>query len=806
MNCVANWLAVKYLASLSVTVACNAAQPQTGLAREIRQADASERITDEGKKPVRFSFSRAPWKDVLQWLAQSAGLSLYVGELPSGTFTYVDSRAYTPDEAIDRINLFLIPQRYVLTHSKDLLAVIALDDEAGVRQLDAMAELVSVDQLGQRGDRELIKCFFPLGSLTLEQVTQELGGLMLIREPVVLRNTNQLLVTDTAGKLRTVQQILAALSETPGGAGAVRRFSLGDLDPEKVLSQIRPHVGVEPLAMTAPDVSFSVDPIGACLLVSGSKEKLSTVENVMKMLQSMPSQSGNRPPRHFRSHPVGSANMETVVNVLQTLLADEDVRLAADAKSNQIALMASVDVHALVHKTIDQLSDSDAVEFKAISINSLDPLYVATLLNSLFGASDGDDAKGAADRRPRVDFDAVSGRLLVRAKASQIAQIERVLDELAGRARTNDTIMRVLPYTGERARRILEGARQFWPNNLIILPSSNDIPSEQTQELEITPTSEPREAAGSVPPGRLPTGSNASGTDATKSCGDPFEANATAHSDQEPRRSSVRAQLTPHGIVIQSDNVVELDQFERLVRTIGGPLGASRNRLAVYYLKHSTASEADRLLRKWLDTKSEPIANSASGSKLVRSAAAWNYGTATIFADNRLNRLFVYGGPEELNDVERHLKVIDRENSITDVRTHGTPRFIALRHARAEDVAAVMRDIYADRVAPNAEDKKQAVQQALRQAQEAPARGQEPLPARALSQSGSSDSRESPRMTLATDSNSNAIIVTAPSQLADEVERLALAVDRQSEKTVQVMVTRGTHASQIQTAIKNLGN
>ncbi len=106
---------------------------------------------------------------------------------------------------MDRLNLFLIPQRYSLVRSGTLLSVISLDDETSIRQLDAMARLVEPDELAELGPHELVKCLLPLGEIQSEKALPELAGLLLIREPVLLRQTNQLLVTETAGKLRMVQ-------------------------------------------------------------------------------------------------------------------------------------------------------------------------------------------------------------------------------------------------------------------------------------------------------------------------------------------------------------------------------------------------------------------------------------------------------------------------------------------------------------------------------------------------------------------------------------------------------------------------
>jgi hypothetical protein len=59
-------------------------------------------------------------------------------------------------------------------------------------------------------------------------------------------------------------------------------------------------------------------------------------------------------------------------------------------------------------------------------------------------------------------------------------------------------------------------------------------------------------------------------------------------------------------------------------------------------------------------------------------------------------------------------------------------------------------------------------------------------------------------MTLATDLKSNSLIVTAPSQLADEVERLARDIDRQSEVSVGVVSLKSSSAGTVHTALLNI--
>ena len=80
---------------------------------------------------LSFTFERAPWRDVVTWLADASGWALHVGELPTGSFTYSDSSPFTPDEAVARVNLFLQPQGFTLIRSGALLSAIDMSDPRG---------------------------------------------------------------------------------------------------------------------------------------------------------------------------------------------------------------------------------------------------------------------------------------------------------------------------------------------------------------------------------------------------------------------------------------------------------------------------------------------------------------------------------------------------------------------------------------------------------------------------------------------------------------------------------------------------
>ncbi len=822
---------------------------------------------------VHFSFERTPWRAVLEWLSDEAGLALYVGDPPPGSFTYSDTRAYTVDQAISRINLFLIPQRYSLVRSGNILSVISLDDERSVRQLDVMAETVTVEQLAKRRKNDLVKCLFPLGQIAADHALEELSGLMLVREPTVLANTNQILLTDTVAKLLMVKQILNTLEAPDESTGPVKRFPLKGIDPEEALVQIRPHVRLEPLAMTGADINLSVDLERGQLLASGSNENLEAVANVINILHDTRKTAPPAEETPFATHDIGEADLQTVVSVLHTLLADEDVRMGVDAKSNQIAIMAREGVHELIDKTIEELTGTaDTNVFKAIRVSSVDPRYAALILNEMFATPprDGQNLVGTFET-PKIEADPFSGRLFIRAKRSQMDEIEQALQQFGQTTPMDNAAIRFLPYQGERAKHILDSAREFWPysDELQIVPSSGNS-APQPLEREINPESS--QDRQSVPPKGAPAGSKTNTSPIRPTQTDhngiadgwiSFQDNRlglTRHEIAGTRsvparfasetmefpqhrsgapggasdtpvgtpRAKIRVQRTPRGFLVHSQSAEALERFESLVEMIAGPNDVEARRLAVFYLKHATVDEANRLLQRLLAEESivasgQGFASSAplyNGTPYLAGNAAgfptdgfgelWTAGTASVIPDLRLNRLFVYGTATDLAGIEGHLEVIDREASIAQIKIFGTPRVIQLRHARATAVADIIRNAYAGRIAASTNERKETdTQSNSRQpssSQTTDERGQANTNnRRQQNQSDNSgDTRKQPKLTLAIDKQSNSLVVTAPDQLAREVESLAHLIDEQSAQSIRVVSVKGFRAAHVSEILRNV--
>lgn len=781
----------------------------------------------QAKKPpeLRFSFEGAHWREVLGWVARESDLALQITDVPTGSLTYSDKRAYSPGEAIDRLNLFLIPRGFTLVRSGKLLSVISLDDERSLQQLDAMAELVPVEELATRGDHDVVKCLFQLGNTDPASVRNELRGLSLLREPVEFASSRQLLVTGTVGRLKTVLRVIESL-ETPSlERGPVRRFPLKNVKADDVITVVRPLVGLVGAELVAGDISLSSDEDGTQVFATGTKDKVDIVAMVVEMLDGAADEPARKvEPLTFETHAVQAGNLHMVFEVLQTLLADkanEGLRLAEEFNTNSIAALATGDVHETIRKTIEKL-EADKVEFEVIDLKSVDPEYAVVLLRQMF---DLDTVLSTDRNRLRIDADPLNQRLFVRGRRGQIEEIKSVIERLSVSGVSSQGTLRILPYQGDRARAILDAARNFWAgeNEVIVIPSGDGSADQRLREQSVTPpdsipeTPEAPTDRNRTELHRIPDESPSTVQRPHSFTVEPTTRPAKFVQPVAPTtRAPIKTQVTPQGILIQSDDVAALNRFEEHLQLIAGPSGGFTQHFRVFYLTNEKAEVANRLLAELLGgtirtgrgfggslfsqlmdappiTPSGPAGNQPNVSSVPPTpglaetiSSVLTAGTATIVPDARLNRLFVQGTATDIAEIEAHLKIIDREASLADVKTYGRPRVIELRHTPADEIADMLRDVYAGRVEKSARQSSNQRQPGQPQGQPNQRGNQQPQ-GQNLQRSNQQQQKQTPVMTIAVNERSNAIIVTAPTQLAEEVESLALALDGRGVQGVRVL-------------------
>ncbi|GAB6165941.1 hypothetical protein JCM19992_19410 [Thermostilla marina] len=466
--------------------------PEAEIASE-GTSDENE-LTDSPHLPgddvqLRFNFRYQPWDEVIEWLADQAGLSLVMDAPPPGTFNYVDDRAYTPAQAIDLLNSVLLLKGYVLIRRDRMLIVINTEDGIPENLIDT----VSLDDLDDRGEYELVSVLFQLRRLSPEQAEAEVSKLLGPQGKItVLPNSRQLFVTDTAGRLRTIRKVIEASENPTLVAGSeVRTFDLNPNLVEQTLTVLRQLLGIAPDQTASEDGTFrfALDPTGHRLLVTGTPEVLDRVEEILREID--PSATGGAMAAlsatpQLEVFPVTSADPESVLQVVQTLMAGfPDVRLALDPETGNLIAWARPAQLATIRATLDQMQeDSRLVE--VIPLRVVDPQVAVLAINKLFGI----DTESTEDKNlPTVDADLSTRQLLVRGSRSQIEQIRELLQKMGETTDASSSpagAIRTIPMSVDEAQTLLKQIQEIWPqmgdNRLQLVTPSAVVPTMRNGE------------------------------------------------------------------------------------------------------------------------------------------------------------------------------------------------------------------------------------------------------------------------------------------------------------------------------------
>ena len=471
---------------------------------------------------LTINFQAAPWQQVLKWLAEEADLSLQVDTFPTGTFTYRDPyRTYTVSQAMDVCNSVLLNKGYTLVRRERLLIVVDLEQDVSAEVVRELAELVPAEDLASRGEYELLKSLFVVSRMSTEEAESEIKKLLGPQGSVVsFPVSGQLLVTETAGKLRTVQAMLKRVEDPTTARGStIINIPLKNISAEEVLTVARPLLGMREGANTAEKISISTDTFGTTLFATGTADNIQKLRDLAEQLDKENSAAagtvGATETPYIRSHRITGTDPETAYQVMQTLLTGmPDVLMSLDAKSNQLIIQARKSEHELVERTMKEISGQNE-SFEVIQLAKLDPETVILAVNKFFGGSS--DGKEAAKTGPIVDGDPLNRTLWVKGSMAQIEQVKNLITQLEGNTTTSESVsdkIRLLPYTGRAADRALEQVEVLWNatqnKNRIrrVTPADRQAESLPKRSVsgEVPSVRRPTPSVNALPGGDLTTG------------------------------------------------------------------------------------------------------------------------------------------------------------------------------------------------------------------------------------------------------------------------------------------------------------
>ncbi|MEQ9408397.1 MAG: secretin N-terminal domain-containing protein [Fuerstiella sp.] len=331
-----------------------------------------------GDEPLlKFNFRSQKWPAVLDWLAGEAGLSLVMDEAPPGVFNYTDVKAYTPTEAIDLLNGWLLTKGYTLVRRERLLMCLNL--KAGLP--DNAIPRITIEDLATRGRFEFVSVLIPLQTRPAETVLSEIQPLLgTYGKAEVLTATQQLLVADAAATVRTIQQVVEKVPipvNPPGPAPPPPK-------PELVVYPIEhanPKQAGEVL-QTIIDGTLVVDEAASQISVNAAPDEQAKAKIIIQQLES--NQGADKQPL-LKMYPARPSDATEMLATLQLIAPNAQFRY--DGASRKLVAWAPQAEQLRIATSLQELAAQQPAggptQLEVYRLNKIAPDTAQTLITTL---------------------------------------------------------------------------------------------------------------------------------------------------------------------------------------------------------------------------------------------------------------------------------------------------------------------------------------------------------------------------------------------------------------------------------------
>lgn len=822
------------------------------------ESRASFQALEQGK--FSFNFRYAPWVDVLKLFAEEAGLSLDLNALPPGTFNYYDQKQYTPTEALDVLNGYLLPKGYCLVQRNDFLVCVNIDEEIPPNLIPN----ISPNELDQRGHNELLTVVFPLEGAEVERIAAEIEAIKGPQGKVApLTSTNSVLVTDIGSNLRRIRELLYDVTAR-GGPNDVsfRAYQVQFISAADAETVIRDLLGMQrgvtnvsasyerrsdssrAGSSTSKSTQVTVDTRTNQLLVSATPAEHTLIEQTLKTIDvdaenSQFGPASDRP--YFQVYAVSSSDAREVVKTIDALMPG--IVVNEDGRSDKIHIYGTTTQHREVESLIRQMDGlGGSQQVAVIPLSRMDPLTATTTLRSMF-LRDGEAA-------PTIEPDMYGRQLMVRGSSDQLMQIKTLLTQLgedgSGQRQSGTGRIRSVPLSGRDPQEFVPLIEQMWNSRSdspirIVRPQDRGAVRDvrrpaSTDEVRRTDERPPvREGArGPVERHPIEGGPNA----ARSSNASPYRSASlirqiddtdgddadVSDNEQSPAQSTttpadsdapVTMTIVGDDLIITSPDSAKLDELEEMIASTMQAI-PPRSSWTVFTLQSADATEAAAMLEQLFPNSSigSTATSSSSGFFGGFGSSMSSFGnsmmemtgleglstTATtlrIIPEVRLNALFVSGPAGQVREVEQMLQVLDTNEWPESFRDR-FPRMIPVKFADARDVYEVVKEVYSVYLEADRNNNNARGGAALAM-----------LMGGGRGRGGSDDASGTPpaQLSISVDANTNNLIVWADESLFREIETLVESIDRAAEEarpTVRVVPLQNTNSAMMQATIGQL--
>ena len=367
--------------------------------------------------------------------------------VPTGTFNYVGSKTYTPTEAIDVINGYLLQKGHLLVQRDEFLVCVSIEEGIPPN----LVPTVTLEELPKRGKNELLNIILPVSGLDVDQAAKEIENLKGPQGKVVgLKSTQALVVTDIGSNLQRIASLLEGVSKR-GGPNDVtfKAYPLKHVPAGDAEAVIRGLLG---LTLSVTNVSASAEaarggrdrgqgpppaPVSSksnaqitsdtrtnSLLVSAILSQHEIVSEALKVVDveadaMMIASRLKRP--YLQVYSTKSADVREVAKTLDAMLPG--VVVNEDGQSKKLHIFGTSDQQAEVEALIQKMDgQGGAQQVAVIPLANMDAMTAAGTLRSMFIRD--------LERAPTIEPDMIGRQIMVRGNADQIQQVKTLLAEL----------------------------------------------------------------------------------------------------------------------------------------------------------------------------------------------------------------------------------------------------------------------------------------------------------------------------------------------------------------------------------------
>ena len=367
-------------------------------------------------RKLQFNFGSQNWEDVLRWFAKQADLSLVMSSAPSGSFNYTDTNQYTPSQAINLLNSILLTKGYTLVRRDKLLILVEVS--GGIP--DEILPRVTVDELEKRGSFEIVSVMFTLGAKPAATVMAEVKPLLgNYGKMALLPQSNQLLVTETVGKMKAINMLIASIpapstpappaEKPPPPPPVLQTYPLGSLDFEATSATIK---------SIAPTAVVSGGPATQKIIAYAPPAQQELIKNLLDQLNSgTPVQ--DQAPRlqvYQLDKPVDPKQFAE-----QMALVAPQAKVAVDAAGNRVMVFAGELQQKQVAEALETLGamvvPDKSAQVRLFSLRRADPTVASQMAQ-------------AVSPRATVNVDVTTKTLIVRALPAELEIIAQLVDQL----------------------------------------------------------------------------------------------------------------------------------------------------------------------------------------------------------------------------------------------------------------------------------------------------------------------------------------------------------------------------------------